>query len=115
MSLRFHCFVIRLLFCRKIVNKLPGKFDEQQLFPFSGKPNFGTIEVDWEANPPTLKLETRDSNGIPVTGLGISLLELHSHRNSKSNLTRNCILEVDLSWFLRRRLNILIFSILAGI
>ncbi|KAL2506094.1 Calcineurin-like metallo-phosphoesterase superfamily protein [Abeliophyllum distichum] len=81
-----------------------------------GKPNFGTIEINWETTPPELKLEVRDENGLPVTGVNISLSQLQvtkKESNEKSNggkYQKHCSLEVDLPWIARYRLAILFFG-----
>ncbi|XP_059459506.1 uncharacterized protein LOC132189046 isoform X2 [Corylus avellana] len=84
-----------------------------------GQPNFGAIEIDWDATPMTLKIEVRDVNGLTVSGVKMSLLELQvgsldpvatakagEHR-------RHCSLEVDLPWLVRYRLAILFYSAVA--
>ncbi|CAA7407480.1 unnamed protein product [Spirodela intermedia] len=76
-----------------------------------GMPNFGAIEVDWDATPQTLRLEARDSNGDPVLGVSIPLSDLQVSANSIRH--RDCILEVHLPWILRRRLSILVFVSIA--
>jgi alkaline phosphatase D len=68
----------------------------------------------------TLKIEVRDVNGLTVTGVKMSLLELQvgsldpvatakagEHR-------RHCSLEVDLPWLIRYRLAILFYSAVAS-
>ncbi|XP_052201261.1 uncharacterized protein LOC127807450 isoform X2 [Diospyros lotus] len=42
----------------------------------SGQPNFGVIEINWDTTPVNLKFEVRDVNGLPVTSVNSSLLEL---------------------------------------
>ncbi|KAL2529818.1 Calcineurin-like metallo-phosphoesterase superfamily protein [Forsythia ovata] len=81
-----------------------------------GRPNFGTIEINWKTTPPELKLEVRDENGLPVTGVNISLSQLqvtNKESNIKSNggkYQKHCSLEVDLPWIDRYRLAILFFG-----
>lgn len=81
-----------------------------------GQPNFGAIEIDWDAAPVTLKLEVRDVNGFPVSGVNISLHELQAQTAHPVNTVkrgayqRHCSLEVDLPWVVRYRLAILFFS-----
>ncbi|XP_078443697.1 calcineurin-like metallo-phosphoesterase superfamily protein isoform X2 [Wolffia australiana] len=78
-----------------------------------GKPNFGAIEIDWDATPRRLRLETRDLEGKPVMGVNLSFSDLRNSESlSKSTVSKNCIFEADLPWILRRRLSILIFSFL---
>ncbi|XP_068327082.1 uncharacterized protein [Pyrus communis] len=78
-----------------------------------GLPNFGAVEIDWNATPVTLKIEVRDVNGNPVVGVATSLSELQA-RNFNSSITkktrehqRHCSLEVSLPWIVRYRLAIL--------
>ncbi|XP_057975630.1 uncharacterized protein LOC131162989 isoform X1 [Malania oleifera] len=84
-----------------------------------GQPNFGAIEIDWDATPVTLKIEVRDVHGHPVTSVNISLLELQT--DSRSSLAgskagehgQHCTLEVTMPWIVRYRLAILFFCVLA--
>ncbi|KAK8466981.1 hypothetical protein PHAVU_008G212600 [Phaseolus vulgaris] len=79
-----------------------------------GRPNFGTIEIDWDSHPVTLKLKVRDKESITVTGVDVSLTELQLS-NSESfdrakaghDNQKHCTLEVSLPWFVRYRLAIL--------
>ncbi|KAK3028988.1 hypothetical protein RJ639_038191, partial [Escallonia herrerae] len=86
---------------------------------FRGQPNFGVIEINWDAVPVSLKFEVRDLNGLPVTGVNISLLELKAKTvGSKADTKpgkhqKNCSLEVALPWLVRYRLAILFFCALA--
>ncbi|KAL9673033.1 hypothetical protein QQ045_029286 [Rhodiola kirilowii] len=81
------------------------------------QPNFGAIEIDWNANPATITLQVRDVNGLPVSSVKTSLSELGNPagrpvtRPDKSG--RHCQLESDLPWITRHRLAIFIFSSLA--
>ncbi|KAB2634034.1 hypothetical protein D8674_043041 [Pyrus ussuriensis x Pyrus communis] len=84
-----------------------------------GLPNFGAVEIDWNAAPVTLKIEVRDVNGNPVVGVATSLSELQA-RNFNSSITkktrehqRHCSLEVSLPWIVRYRLAILASCALA--
>ncbi|XP_020263193.1 uncharacterized protein LOC109839102 isoform X2 [Asparagus officinalis] len=83
-----------------------------------GKPNFGVIEIDWDASPQSIKIEVRDVNGNPVTGVELLLSELQSgytHKTlSRGVYQKHCTLEVDLPWFLRYRLSFLLFGALIG-
>ncbi|XP_028806228.1 uncharacterized protein LOC114761078 isoform X2 [Neltuma alba] len=84
-----------------------------------GKPNFGTIEIDWDSHPVTMKLEVRDVDGVPVTGVNVSLLELQKSKVEARNKVKaghyekHCSLETCLPWIIRYRLAILFLSILA--
>ncbi|KAI4305762.1 hypothetical protein L6164_029109 [Bauhinia variegata] len=86
-----------------------------------GLPNFGTIEIDWDAQPVTLKFSVRDTNGVPVTAVDVPLSELQTENVETSNKNkaksgryqRHCTLEVNLPWFIRYRLSILIYFTLA--
>ncbi|XVF63491.1 hypothetical protein PTKIN_Ptkin09bG0090900 [Pterospermum kingtungense] len=80
-----------------------------------GKPNFGAIEIDWDAVPVNLKLQVRDINGLPVTGVNISLLELRAGSSTiKAGQDRkHCTLELMLPGIVRYRLAILVYSVLA--
>ncbi|XP_050214871.1 uncharacterized protein LOC126665966 [Mercurialis annua] len=80
-----------------------------------GKPNFGTIEIEWSKVPVTLKLEVKDLNGQSVTAVNFPLLELQSHSvNSMVSAEgkmhqKHCYLEVNLPWIVRYRLAILFY------
>ncbi|KAG7971314.1 hypothetical protein I3843_07G127900 [Carya illinoinensis] len=84
-----------------------------------GQPNFGAIEIDWDATPVTLKLEVKDINGLTVTGVKMSLLELQA--GSINNVVtmrtgeywRHCSPEVTLPWLVRYRLAIVFYSSVA--
>lgn len=84
-----------------------------------GKPNFGAIEIDWDATPAALKIEVRDTDGIPVIGVNISLSEVQANSvNSAATLRvgehqRHCSLEFDLPWIVRYRLTILFYFFVA--
>ncbi|PPS02065.1 hypothetical protein GOBAR_AA18592 [Gossypium barbadense] len=80
-----------------------------------GEPNFGAIQIDWDASPVNLKIQVRDINGLPVTGVDISLSELQAwNRTIKAGQDqRHCTLEVKLPWIVRYRLAILVYSVLA--
>ncbi|KAL3505540.1 hypothetical protein ACH5RR_035381 [Cinchona calisaya] len=80
-----------------------------------GKPNFGTIEIDWDTAPVNLKVHVRDENGVSVLGVNISLSQLEAH-NIDSKVTQTeqkyntyCTMEVELPWIVRYRLTILFF------
>lgn len=93
---------------------IQGEFDQRRtiIIPCSGRPNFGAIEIDWDATPQTLRLEARDSDGDPVLGVSALLSDLQI--SGKSNRHGGCILETSLPWIIRRRLAILIFASIAG-
>ncbi|TYJ49010.1 hypothetical protein E1A91_A01G105300v1 [Gossypium mustelinum] len=80
-----------------------------------GEPNFGAIQIDWDASPVNLKIQVRDINGLPVTGVDISLSALQAwNRTIKAGQDqRHCTLEVKLPWIVRYRLAILVYSVLA--
>ncbi|XP_020526401.1 uncharacterized protein LOC18439636 isoform X3 [Amborella trichopoda] len=84
-----------------------------------GKPNFGTIEMDWDANPVSIKFSVRDMNGEPVTSVNVSLSELQAgnmHDSGTPSVAirgqKHCLLEVDLPWIIRHRLAIFFFGTL---
>ncbi|KAG0467296.1 hypothetical protein HPP92_018260 [Vanilla planifolia] len=73
-----------------------------------GKPNFGSIQIDWSTVPPRIKIEVRSVNGDPVNMVELSLAELQPKRlnrvRAQGIYQRHCSLEVELPWFLRYRL-----------
>lgn len=80
-----------------------------------GKPNFGIVEINWDAAPVNLKFEVRDENGDTVIGVNISLSQLQAQR-TESKFTKidgkyknHCLLEVELPWMIRYRLAIMFF------
>ncbi|GMQ07421.1 hypothetical protein CsSME_00051611 [Camellia sinensis var. sinensis] len=82
-----------------------------------GQPNFGAIEINWDATPVSLKIEVGDANGFPVMSVNTTLLELQA-RNSKITVEageyqKYCSLEVNLPWIVRYRLVIFFFCALA--
>ncbi|GMP82020.1 hypothetical protein CsSME_00036510 [Camellia sinensis var. sinensis] len=82
-----------------------------------GQPNFGAIEINWDATPVSLKIEVRDANGLPAMSMTSTLLELQA-RNSKITVEageyqKYCSLEVNLPWIVRYRLVIFFFCALA--
>lgn len=86
-----------------------------------GQPNFGAIEIHWDATPVMLRIEIRDMDGFPVTGVNISLPELQAQKVNSFGITevgeygRHCYLEVTLPWIVRYRLAILFYSMLSGV
>lgn len=87
---------------------------------FLGQPNFGAIEIDWDATPMTLKIEVRDISGFTVAGVKMSLLELQVGSldpvatAKAGEYRRHCSLEVTLPWLVRYRLAILCYSAVAS-
>lgn len=84
-----------------------------------GQPNFGAIEIDWNATPLTLKIEVRDIDGLPVAGIKMPLLELKAGSVPAATVEagkyrRHCSLESTLPWLVRYRLAILLFSAVAS-
>jgi alkaline phosphatase D len=85
-----------------------------------GQPNFGTIEIDWDAHPVSVKFDVRDTSGVSVTGVNIPLLELHpsnseTHDGVKAGDNhRHCTLEVSLPWIKRYRLAIFFYFTIAS-
>eukprot|EP00268_Persea_americana_P008829 TRINITY_DN13458_c0_g1_i3.p1 TRINITY_DN13458_c0_g1~~TRINITY_DN13458_c0_g1_i3.p1 ORF type:complete len:150 (-),score=4.80 TRINITY_DN13458_c0_g1_i3:24-473(-) len=85
-----------------------------------GQPNFGTIEIDWNANPVAVEVGVRDVNGDPATSVNVLLSELQaSSANSKPTMNSGeirhyCSLEIDLPWFIRYRLAILFYIAVSG-
>ncbi|KAK8705790.1 hypothetical protein V6N13_049382 [Hibiscus sabdariffa] len=79
-----------------------------------GQPNFGAIQIDWDASPVNLKMQVRDINGLPVTGVDISLSELQAWNSTikGGQEQKHCTLEVKLPWIVRYRLAILVYSVL---
>ncbi|XP_058073293.1 uncharacterized protein LOC131222293 isoform X4 [Magnolia sinica] len=85
-----------------------------------GQPNFGAIEIDWDAAPVTLKLEVKDMDGVPVTSVNILLSDLQTRNVQKptmkaGELLHHCSLEIDLPWIVRHRLAILFCGALSGL
>ncbi|XP_004300071.1 PREDICTED: uncharacterized protein LOC101305076 isoform X1 [Fragaria vesca subsp. vesca] len=84
-----------------------------------GMPNFGAIEIDWDANPMTLKLQVRDTDGNPVVGVNAPLPELQARNfnyvtSSKiGKHQKHCYLEINQPGIVRYRLAILAYCALA--
>ncbi|EHA8591324.1 Alkaline phosphatase D [Cocos nucifera] len=79
------------------------------------RPNFGAIEIDWDAVPQRIKVELRDETGDPVTGVDFLLSELHPRSmnmtyREKGGYQHHCSLEIDLPWILRYRLAFVFFG-----
>lgn len=68
----------------------------------------------------TLKFKVRDKNGVAVTGVNISLLELHVSNSESGERVKvgynqkYCTLEVSLPWIIRYRLAILFYFAIVG-
>jgi alkaline phosphatase D len=85
----------------------------------SGQPNFGAIEIDWNAVHPQIKVELRDLQGNPVVGVEFPISELkpsnvHLNKQQGHSFERHCSLETELPWLVRRRLALLFFGTIAG-
>ncbi|XP_057832015.2 uncharacterized protein LOC131042706 isoform X2 [Cryptomeria japonica] len=85
-----------------------------------GKPNFGAIQIDWNANPVVIKVEVRDVHGEPVMDAHILLSELQNGVLRKTNLKvgeirHHCSLEMDLPWRVRYRLAATFYGMIAVI
>ncbi|MCH99360.1 hypothetical protein A2U01_0020372, partial [Trifolium medium] len=84
-----------------------------------GQPNFGTIEIDWDSHPVSVKFDVRDKNGVAVTGVNIPLLELHPSKSETrdgvkaGDNQRHCTLEISLPWIKRYRLAIFFYFTIA--
>lgn len=83
-----------------------------------GQPNFGAIEIDWNAVPPQIKVELRDVQGNSVGGVELPISELqpsNAHVNKKQghSFERHCTLETKLPWLVRYRLALLFFGTIA--
>ncbi|CAL5021164.1 unnamed protein product [Urochloa decumbens] len=85
----------------------------------TGQPNFGAIEIDWNAVPPRIKLELRDGEGRTVHSVEFPISELqpsgaHAIKKQAHAYQRHCTLETELPWLTRYRLALLFFGIIAG-
>uniref|UniRef100_A0A453NZJ4 PhoD-like phosphatase metallophosphatase domain-containing protein n=1 Tax=Aegilops tauschii subsp. strangulata TaxID=200361 RepID=A0A453NZJ4_AEGTS len=83
-----------------------------------GQPNFGAIEIDWNAVPPRVKIELRDLHGNSVDGVEFPISELkpsNAHANKKEghSFEAHCSLETELPWLVRYRLALLFFGTIA--
>lgn len=88
-------------------------------FAVSGQPNFGAIEIDWNAVPPRIKLELRDVEGHSVHSVEFPISELqpseaHAIKRQIHTFQRHCTLETELPWLTRYRLALMLFVIIAG-
>ncbi|XP_031472510.1 uncharacterized protein LOC116244770 isoform X2 [Nymphaea colorata] len=84
------------------------------------KPNFGAIEIDWDAAPVSLKIELRDVNGDPVNNVKVLLSDLHPGGTYRTQPTagthkHHCSLEVDLPWLSRHCFAIVFYTSLLGL
>ncbi|BBN19028.1 alkaline phosphatase D [Marchantia polymorpha subsp. ruderalis] len=68
-----------------------------------GKRNFGSIEIDWDADPVMIKMSVRDIFGTTVSGteVPLSILQpgaLNTQPLQRGEVRRHCTLDVDLPW-----------------
>lgn len=85
-----------------------------------GQPNFGAIEIDWNATPQSIRIELRDVNGNHAMGVEFLLSELqagnvHKPYSRGQAYQQHCTLEVDLPWIIRYRLTFLFLGSIAGV
>uniref|UniRef100_A0A0D9VHQ8 PhoD-like phosphatase metallophosphatase domain-containing protein n=1 Tax=Leersia perrieri TaxID=77586 RepID=A0A0D9VHQ8_9ORYZ len=83
-----------------------------------GQPNFGAIEIDWNAELPRVKLELRDVQGNPVGGVEFPISELEPSntrgiRKQGQSFQRHCTPETELPWLVRHQLTLLFFGTIA--
>ena len=86
---------------------------------FSGQPNFGAIEIDWNAVPPRIKLELRDVEGRSVPSVEFPIPELRpsgalAMKKQEHAFQRHCTLETELPWLTQYWLALLFFGTIAG-
>ncbi|KAJ0987148.1 hypothetical protein J5N97_005504 [Dioscorea zingiberensis] len=85
-----------------------------------GQPNFGAIEIQWDATPQIVKVGVRDTTGAPVAGVDILFSDLQ-HRSTGQAFDKekvkqqHCTLETDLPWIVRRRLAFFCFGAVAAL
>lgn len=84
----------------------------------TGQPNFGAIEIDWNAVPPRIKLELRDVEGRSVHSVEFPISELqpsdgHAIKRQPHTFQRHCTLETELPWLTRYRLALMLFVTIA--
>lgn len=88
------------------------------MYDVLGQPNFGVIEVNWDANPVSLRFEVRGISGEAVNSVTTSLAELQANNGGLKPQPhvkgRHCSLEADLPWLVRHRLAILFSFFVAG-
>ncbi|CAM6106715.1 unnamed protein product [Calypogeia fissa] len=68
-----------------------------------GKRNFGTLEIDWDAEPVSVKMQARDLLGNVVTAVEVPLTMLQpgaldNQPLRRGEIRRHCTPEVDLPW-----------------
>lgn len=85
----------------------------------TAKPNFGAIEINWDASPPRVKIELRDVNGNSVNEVNFLLSELQAKEvagtgEHASGYQQHCTLETDLPWLLRKRLALILWAVVIG-
>ncbi|PUZ76338.1 hypothetical protein GQ55_1G282200 [Panicum hallii var. hallii] len=84
----------------------------------TGQPNFGAIEIDWNAVPPRIKLELRDVEGRSVHSVEFPISELQpsgalAMKKQEHAFQRHCTLETELPWLTQYRLALLFFGTIA--
>lgn len=85
----------------------------------AGHANFGTFEIDWDANPVIIDANVRDIHGNPVLGETIKLSELQpgyfkSQAVRGRHVKRHCTLESELPWYRKYILAITFIGTLTG-
>jgi len=88
-------------------------------FAVAGQPNFGAIEIDWNAVPLRIKLELKDVEGRSVHSVEFPISELqfsdgHAIKRQPHTFQRHCTLETELPWLTRHRLALMLFVTIAG-
>ncbi|XP_066318786.1 uncharacterized protein [Miscanthus floridulus] len=84
----------------------------------TGQPNFGAIEIDWNAVPLQIKLELKDVEGRSVHSVEFPISELqfsdgHAIKRQPHTFQRHCTLETELPWLTRYRLALMLFVTIA--
>ncbi|KAG2659457.1 uncharacterized protein LOC120706937 isoform X2 [Panicum virgatum] len=84
----------------------------------TGQPNFGAIEIDWNALPPRIKLELRDVEGRSVHSVEFPISELQpsgalAMKKQEHAFQRHCTLETELPWLTQYWLALLFFGTIA--
>lgn len=85
----------------------------------TAKPNFGAIEINWDASPPRVKIELRDEDGNSINEVSFLLSELQANDVARSRepaigYQQHCTLETDLPWLLRKRLALVLWAVVGG-
>ncbi|KAJ4793573.1 Calcineurin-like metallo-phosphoesterase superfamily protein [Rhynchospora pubera] len=88
-----------------------------------GLPNFGAIEIDWEATPPMVKLEVRNELGKAAIGVEFTLSNLRQPEEqqprSKTGMRggqdwkyykQHCLPESELPWFAKYRIALILVA-----